>query len=111
MDEKSFRNLANKYHVSLGTLEKDYALTNLLSIITNFSKLDKMVFKGGTAIKKIYFENFRFSEDLDFVCFEDVSGDFMDFVREHMNDPDVEFTEITHLERRDESVKFKVFLA
>lgn len=25
-----------------------------------------MVFKGGTVLKKIYFEDYRFSEDLDF---------------------------------------------
>ena len=67
MDELPLRRLAGKHHISLGVLEKDYALTNLLSIIANFPKVDKMVFKGGTALKKIYFENFRFSEDLDFV--------------------------------------------
>ena len=82
MDEKLLRKLAGKYQMPLGTLEKDYALTNLLSVIVNFPKLDKIVFKGGTALKKIYFENFRFSEDLDFVCFEDVSDDFMNFVKD-----------------------------
>lgn len=108
MDEQSLRKLAGKHQIPLGTLEKDYALTNLLSVIANFSKLDKMVFKGGTALKKIYFENFRFSEDLDFVCFEDVSDDFVNFVRDNMKGLDVEFTEITDLEKRDDSFKFKV---
>lgn len=46
MDEKSLRMLAGRYQIPLGTLEKDYALTNLLSIITNFPKLDKIVFKA-----------------------------------------------------------------
>ncbi len=32
-----------------------------------------MVFKGGTALKKVYFDDFRFSEDIDFTCLEDVS--------------------------------------
>jgi len=27
---------------------------------------NSIVFKGGTVLKKIYFENYRFSEDLDF---------------------------------------------
>lgn len=108
MDERSLRRLAGRYQIPLGTLEKDYALTNLLSVIANFPKLDKMVFKGGTALKKIHFENFRFSEDLDFVCFEDVSEDFMNFIKSNMKGLDVEFTEIANLEKKNESVKFKV---
>jgi len=108
MDEQSLRKLAGKYKISFGTLEKDYALTNLLLVISTFPKLDTMVFKGGTALKKIHFENFRFSEDLDFVCFKDVSEDFMNFVKSNMKGLDVEFTEITDLEKKNESVKFKV---
>ena len=72
MEESQLRSLADRQNIPLGTLEKDYALTNLLSVIANFSKLNSMVFKGGTALKKIHFEEFRFSEDLDFVCLEDV---------------------------------------
>jgi len=79
MNEQSLRKLAGKYKIPLGTLEKDYALTNILSITADFPKLDRMVFKGGTALKKAYFEGFRFSEDLDFVCLEDVSDDFVSF--------------------------------
>lgn len=108
MDKQSLRRLAGKYKIPLGTLEKDYALTNLLSVIASFPKLDKMVFKGGTALKKIHFEDFRFSEDLDFVCFEDISEDFMSFVKNNMKGLDVEFTEITDLEKKNESFKFKV---
>jgi len=108
MDEKLLRKLAGKYQTPLGTLEKDYALTNLLSVIANFPKLDKIVFKGGTALKKIHFEDFRFSGDLDFVCFEDVSNDFMDFIKNNMGNLDVEFTEISNIEKKDESFKFKV---
>ena len=94
--------------IPLGTLEKDYALTNLLSIITNFPKLDKIVFKGCTALKKIHFEDFRFSEDLDFVCLEDVSYDFVNFVKGNMNGLDVEFTEISDIAKKNESFTFKV---
>jgi len=108
MDEQSLRKLAGKYKIPFGTLEKDYALTNLLSVIARFPKLNFMVFKGGTALKKIYFEEFRFSEDLDFVCFDDVSEDFMNFVENNMKGLDVEFTEITDLEKKNESFKFKV---
>lgn len=108
MDERLLRKLASKYEIPLGTLEKDYALTNLLSVIANFPKLNKIVFKGGTALNKIYFENFRFSEDLDFVCLEDVSNDLMNFVKNNMGNLDVVFTEISNVEKKEQSFKFKV---
>ena len=37
---------------------------------------ETLVFKGGTALKKCYFGDYRFSEDLDFSGLEDVpTGD------------------------------------
>ena len=35
---------------------------------------DSLVFKGGTALKKCYFDNYRFSEDLDFSGLEGTSS-------------------------------------
>lgn len=108
MEENKLRSLADRQKIPLGTLEKDYALTNLLSIITHFPKLNLMVFKGGTALKKIHFKNFRFSEDLDFTCLEDVSEEFRDFIKEKMIGLDVIFTKITDEERKNKSFKFKI---
>ncbi len=48
-------------------IEKDYILSWILKGIAQHEKLSKIiVFKGGTVLKKIYFEDYRFSEDLDF---------------------------------------------
>lgn len=48
-------------------IEKDYILSWILKGIAQHEQLAKvMVFKGGTVLKKIYFEDYRFSEDLDF---------------------------------------------
>lgn len=48
-------------------IEKDYILSWILKGITGHEQLSKLiVFKGGTVLKKIYFEDYRFSEDLDF---------------------------------------------
>lgn len=48
------------------TINKDHALGWLLVGITRQSNLSKWVFKGGTCLKKAYFDTYRFSEDLDF---------------------------------------------
>lgn len=48
-------------------IEKDYVLSWILKGIAQHQQLSKaIVFKGGTVLKKIYFEDYRFSEDLDF---------------------------------------------
>ncbi|MFY9301437.1 MAG: nucleotidyl transferase AbiEii/AbiGii toxin family protein [Candidatus Nitrosotenuis sp.] len=107
MDEKTLRRLAGKQQIPLGTLEKDYALTSLLSVVSRFPRLNSLIFKGGTAIKKIYFEEFRFSEDLDFTCLQDVSDEFMRFIAKEMKSLDVQFTQITDVEKTEKSFKFK----
>jgi len=48
-------------------LEKDYALGYLLAGMAQAPALhDGLVLKGGTALRKFYFGDYRFSEDLDF---------------------------------------------
>ena len=48
-------------------IEKDYMLSWILKGVAQHKHLSKtIVFKGGTVLKKIYFEDYRFSEDLDF---------------------------------------------
>ena len=50
-----------------GILEKDYVLSWILYGIASHPTLpNALVFKGGTALKKCYFGDYRFSEDIDF---------------------------------------------
>lgn len=58
---------ANQVGVRDQQIEKDYILSWILWGIANHEQLAKiLVFKGGTVLKKVYFEDYRFSEDLDF---------------------------------------------
>ncbi|MCM8794561.1 MAG: nucleotidyl transferase AbiEii/AbiGii toxin family protein [Candidatus Omnitrophica bacterium] len=48
-------------------LERDYLLSWILAGVIQVDALkESLVFKGGTALKKCYFGDYRFSEDLDF---------------------------------------------
>ncbi|MCU0662810.1 MAG: nucleotidyl transferase AbiEii/AbiGii toxin family protein [Myxococcota bacterium] len=48
-------------------IERDYAQTYILLGLASQPELrDTLVFKGGTALKKVHFGVYRFSEDLDF---------------------------------------------
>lgn len=58
---------ANPLGVRDHQIEKDYILSWILLGISKHEQLSKtIVFKGGTVLKKVYFEDYRFSEDLDF---------------------------------------------
>lgn len=59
--------LAREFSLEAKTIEKDYVLGWLLAGIFNCSELqEKWIFKGGTCLKKCFFETYRFSEDLDY---------------------------------------------
>jgi len=65
--------LANRQKVALGILEKDYVLTEVLKALSQVPILNEdFVFKGGTALRKVYFSNWRYSEDLDFTVKHDM---------------------------------------
>jgi len=58
---------ARQYGVPQNLIEKDYALTYTLAGLASHPDLgDTLLFKGGTALKKVFFGDYRFSEDLDF---------------------------------------------
>jgi len=57
--------IAKKEKLPLGTIEKDFILTFILKKIYESDLKDKLVFKGGTALHKLYLHK-RISIDLDF---------------------------------------------
>lgn len=71
--------LAHRLGLGDKTIEKDYVLTWVLLAITASPLNDMLAFKGGTAIKKIYVPDYRFSEDLDFTLLMPnlVNGDLL----------------------------------
>ena len=59
--------LAAELQLQAHVVEKDYALGWFLAGIAAHPEIGpRWVFKGGTCLKKCYFETYRFSEDLDF---------------------------------------------
>ncbi len=78
-------------------IEKDYILSWILKGTAHHEQLSKIiVFKGGTVLKKIYFEDYRFSEDLDFTLLNneiineqifDWFNEIFEYVKEEANIP------------------------
>jgi len=58
---------SREFGLTSNIIEKDYLLGWILGGISQHSELgSEWIFKGGTCLKKCYFETYRFSEDLDF---------------------------------------------
>lgn len=58
-----------RLNIPWNVLEQDYVISWVLQGIVQVPELyDNLIFKGGTALKKCYFGEYRFSEDLDYSC-------------------------------------------
>ena len=69
-----------RFGIQWEVLERDYLLSWVLAGVSQVPELHQnLVFKGGTALKKCFFGDYRFSEDLDFSGLDGISrGDAME---------------------------------
>jgi predicted nucleotidyltransferase component of viral defense system len=64
---RALRKLDEKLALSDNRIGRDYFLGWVLAGISAHQEFsESWIFKGGTCLKKCYFETYRFSEDLDF---------------------------------------------
>ncbi len=73
--QREVSQLAYRAQISDRVIEKDYVLTWLLIGIADSPLADHLAFKGGTALRKIYFPDYRYSEDLDFTVIRPIETD------------------------------------
>jgi hypothetical protein len=57
---------ADEDGLSAPTVERDYVLAHSLAAISEHDQEERLVFKGGTALRLCHFEDYRYSADLDF---------------------------------------------
>jgi predicted nucleotidyltransferase component of viral defense system len=71
IDRQEILEFAGEVGLDANVVEKDYVLGWMLAGISLHPRTrDTWLFKGGTCLKKCYFETYRFSEDLDFTLLE-----------------------------------------
>jgi len=95
IEQKEINKIATQNRVSDRQIEKDYVLSWLLFAISKNEVLyNSLIFKGGTVLKKAYFEDYRFSEDLDFTLIDETRSNkqifrefykLFDFIKEEAN--------------------------
>ena len=72
MTQKEIEHIALQKDILKATIDKDWVLGHLLNAVYSFEDIKNcFVFKGGTCLKKCYFRDYRFSEDLDFTLLDE----------------------------------------
>jgi predicted nucleotidyltransferase component of viral defense system len=67
IDRREVMDFSREFGLTANIIEKDHVLGWVLAGSSNHPELgSNWAFKGGTCLKKCYFETYRFSEDLDF---------------------------------------------
>lgn len=65
--KREIAQLAEQQRVAKATVDKDWVLGHFVDAIFSIpSCRESLIFKGGTCLRKCYFPDYRFSEDLDF---------------------------------------------
>lgn len=81
--QKEIVTIATPKGLVKSTIDKDWALGHFIDAIFSVPELkQKLVFKGGTCLKKCYIPDYRFSEDLDFTS----TDKELKFTRKHLNE-------------------------
>ncbi len=100
---------AREFGLDPNVVEKDYVLGWLLAGIFDHTALrSTWVFKGGTCLKKCYFETYRFSEDLDFTL-TDAGHASQEFLATTFAEITQWIYEQTGIEIPAETVRFEIY--
>ena len=90
-------------------VEKDYVLGWLLwGVASHEATADSWLFKGGTCLKKCFFETYRFSEDLDFTLIHPKHLN-EDFLRQVFADVAVAVYDRTGIEMSTGAQRFDIY--
>ena len=88
--QKEIATISEQLGVSKSVIDKDWMLGHFIAAIFNEPELkETLIFKGGTCLKKCWFEEYRFSEDLDFTSNSQefkLTPDHLKFITKHIED-------------------------
>jgi|Deesub1362B_J571_1020462.scaffolds.fasta_scaffold18104_1 predicted nucleotidyltransferase component of viral defense system len=86
ISEAEVRRLAGRWGVDPMLVDLDYVLGCFLASLYRQSWAEDLIFKGGTCLRKCYYADYRFSEDLDFTAVhrldaQDLKEQLMEVIR------------------------------
>lgn len=87
--KKEVEQIAEQKGVARGTIDKDWVLGHFLAAIYSEPTLrEALIFKGGSCLRKCWFRDYRFSEDLDFTSRKqdfELKHSHVDFICKYVN--------------------------
>lgn len=107
IEKNEILTIAKNLTLSPDTAEKDYLLGWMLHGISEHQSTKDWAFKGGTSLKKCFFETFRFSEDLDYTLKDNAHLD-VDFLLGVFSEISELLNETVGIEFFPDRFKFKV---
>ena len=76
---------SKEWNIRFDIVEKDFCIGWLLKGIAEEPRFKRhLIFKGGTALRKCYFQDHRFSEDLDFTALNELAREKLDSTFSHI---------------------------
>ena len=100
--QKEIATIASQKGVLKSTIDKDWALSHFLDAIYTIPELRKrLIFKGGTCLKKCYITDYRFSEDLDFTS----NDKEFKLTRKHLNEITAQIQQRVEMSTHIESLR------
>jgi predicted nucleotidyltransferase component of viral defense system len=109
ISKQEIMDFAREFNLPVTTIEKDYVLGWLLAGIQNDNELfEKWIFKGGTCLKKCYFETYRFSEDLDYTLTDNNHIDEK-FLTDRFKNISKWIYEVMGIEIIEDTIRFEIY--
>jgi len=101
---------ARELSVPVSTIERDYAQNWLLKCLPSINT----VLKGGTGIRKLYIENYRFSDDLDFTLLEEIFRNKLEIlikgaVKKAREESGINFSDNIRIQENDNGFEIDVY--
>ena len=104
--QKDIVTIAEDAGVAKTVIDKDWVLGHFIAALFSIPEIaENLVFKGGTCLRKCWFPDYRFSEDLDFTS---ISKDF-EFTKQHLQETCNNVTSRTGIPTHIVSLKQIVF--
>ena len=72
---------ASKDGVDARVVERDYVLAHIVALISSNDAEKRLIFKGGSSLRLLHFDDYRYSADLDYSVIKGSEAEAMEVVR------------------------------
>lgn len=79
--------VASRDGVDARVVERDYVLAHIVALISTNDAEKRLIFKGGTSLRLVHVEDYRYSADLDYSVVEGTEAEGREVIRAALERP------------------------